>query len=303
MKWRNIFLFLPILAVTACVLQPPPSDLVWVPGEKRYISQSEALERLAKAPVVLLGESHDNAGHHRLQAFVVAELAARGQKRALAIEMIDRDRQGKVEDIQSLRPAKADGFRTSLDWDKSGWPDFAIYAPVFQAGLDAGWPIRAANLPKSLMKGAGKPGGLEAAEETLLGLHLSLPPGASEDLKQELIDGHCGLLPESSLPAMMRIQIARDGAMAQTLLENPPKDGAVLIAGAGHVRTDRAVPFHIASLRPGLKVMSLAFREQTVPPSPPESESWPYDLVWFTPAQPEVDHCAGLKKTLEKKGK
>jgi uncharacterized iron-regulated protein len=301
MKRHTIFVLALAGSLGACAPLGRETGPVWVPSEKRYISEDEALERMAAAPVLLLGESHDNQEHHRLQARVVAHLSGLGQRRALAFEMIDRDRQASLAGFGTGEGKEAQALRLLLDWDKSGWPDFALYAPIFHEGMKAGWPIIAANLPKSSMKGAGKQGGLSQAQEDQLGLNAPLAQSASDDLKQDLIDSHCGLLPESSLPAMMRIQIARDGAMALSLIENMGESGAVLIAGAGHVRTDRAVPLHIARLKPGLGVLSLAFRERAEPPSPPESGNWPYDLVWFTPPAPEVDHCAGLKKRLEKK--
>lgn len=298
---RTIFALLGLLALGGCAPRLHPDRTVWAPAEKRYIGESEALERMSKAPFLLLGESHDNEDHHRLQTRVVRELAARGQKRALAFEMIEADRQPAIDAYLQAHPTSADGLGEAVDWAKRGWPDFAIYRPIFQAGLDGGWPILGANLPKSMSKPAGQPGGLGVDEEKRLGLDKPLPDAVLAELRRNLIDGHCGLLPEKALPAMMRLQIAWDGSMASRMIEAATQDGAVLIAGAEHVRKDRAVPLHLARLKPGVQTLSVAFREQTDPPSPPEAETWPYDLVWFTPPKPEVDHCKGLKERMERK--
>lgn len=298
---RNLSALALIALLGACAPWHSTTDKIWSVGEKRYLSEAEALDRIAAAPIVLLGESHDNADHHRLQADVVAGLAARGQKRSLAFEMIEQDRQPAIDAYVKSHPASAQGLGEAVDWAQRGWPDYAMYAPIFQAGLTGGWAIRAANLAKSQMKAAGTPGGLGALEEKRLGLADLLPAPLAFGLKQDLIDGHCGLLPESALPAMMRLQIAWDGSMASTLNESRQADGALLIAGAEHVRKDRAVPFHLARLNPGLKVLAVAFKEQTEPPAPPDSATWPYDLVWFTPAKPEVDHCAKLREKMGKK--
>lgn len=299
---RTIFALAGLLAVSGCAVALDPERTIWSPAEMRHLSESEALERVASTPFLLLGESHDNADHHRLQTRVIRELAARGQKRALAFEMIEADRQPAIDAYLKSHPVSADALGEAVDWARRGWPDYDLYKPVFQAGLDGGWPIVGANLPKSLSKPAGQPGGLAANEEKRLGLDKPLPDPVRNELRQNLIDGHCGLLPEVALPAMMRLQIAWDGQMANRMIETATRDGAVLIAGAEHVRKDRAVPLHLARLKPGVPTLSVAFREQTDPPSPPETENWPYDLVWFTPPKPAVDHCKGLRERMERKG-
>jgi uncharacterized iron-regulated protein len=300
MRQRDIFALALTLLLGACTSRFDPAQPIWSVAEKRYIGESEAMARMEDAPFLLLGESHDNPDHHRLQARLVAALAAKGQKRALAFEMIEEDRQPAIDAFLKDHPNQALGLDQAVEWQTRGWPDYALYAPIFQAGLDGGWPILGANLAKSKSKAASQPGGLGNEEEALLGLDLPLPEPIRAELRQNLIDGHCGLLPESALPPMMRLQIAWDGTMASRLADSGQKDGAVLIAGSEHVRKDRAVPYHLARLAPGLNVLAVAFKEQTDPPSPPEAETWPYDLVWFTPPRPEVDHCKDLKERMGK---
>ncbi|WP_338206311.1 ChaN family lipoprotein, partial [Parageobacillus thermoglucosidasius] len=58
--------------------------------------------------------------------------------------------------------------------------------------------------------------------------------------------GHCGLLPESQLPAMLAVQQQRDRQMAEQLLKAPQP--ALLLAGAYHVRKDLGVPLHLVDL-------------------------------------------------------
>ena len=74
--------------------------------------------------------------------------------------------------------------------------------------------------------------------------------------------GHCGLLPETQIAPMTRVQIARDRAMAQTLAQAAVAGKtAVLLAGAAHVDPALGVPQHLpASLRvdcPGAPASSL----------------------------------------------
>ena len=61
---------------------------LYAPMDARFLSEADALDRLAEARYVLLGEKHDNPDHHRLQARFVEGLIERGRRPAVAFEMI-----------------------------------------------------------------------------------------------------------------------------------------------------------------------------------------------------------------------
>jgi uncharacterized iron-regulated protein len=84
------------------------------------------------------------------------------------------------------------------------------------------------------------------------------------------------------------------------------RDGAVLIAGAGHVRRDRGVPVHLARQVPDATIASVAFVEVDAAASKPGdyaarfgTETLPFDYVWFTPKADDDDPCAKLKKSTD----
>ena len=87
-------------------------------------------------------------------------------------------------------------------------------------------------------------------------------------------------------------------------LSTATADGAVLIAGAGHARTDRGVPWVLAQLpkSKGQKTFSLGFVEVAAGATDPSAyaaayggKALPFDAVWFTPALDDEDPCAGMK--------
>jgi uncharacterized iron-regulated protein len=99
---------------------------------------------------------------------------------------------------------------------------------------------------------------------------------------------------------MALAQRARDGQMADRLL-GAHGGPAVLVAGAGHVRTDRGVPLRIRAARPGARVVSVAFVEVDRDRTTPESYAGryaatrlPFDFVWFTPRANDDDPCKGM---------
>jgi uncharacterized iron-regulated protein len=78
------------------------------------------------------------------------------------------------------------------------------------------------------------------------------------------------------------VQRARDAMMADRLAATSGSGGGVLIAGNGHVRKDRGVPWYLARLRPGARSISvglLEVRDDVLEPP----RDLPYDYVWFTP--------------------
>jgi uncharacterized iron-regulated protein len=85
--------------------------------------------------------------------------------------------------------------------------------------------------------------------------------------------------------------------MARSLADGATAGGAVLIAGAGHVRRDRGVPAHLATAAPGAVVASVALVEVADGAERPADYAarWggtvPFDHVWFTPRTDDGDPC------------
>jgi len=255
-----------VLAMLGACAQPPSGAEPW--------ARDPAWPR---AELLLLGEQHDAPEHQRIERRVVEHLAAQRRLAALALEMAERGRS-----TQGLpRDADEAAVRTALGWDEAGWP-WTAYGPVAMAAVRAGVPVFGANLPRASMREAMRDGGLDAR----------LDPALIEKLRTDVRDGHCGLLPESQLPGMARIQIARDLAMAETLRELAvPGRVVMLVAGQNHADASRGVPRHLRDA-PGSITVRLAAGGQ------PGERDAGFDETWPTPAVAPVDHCAGLADRL-----
>jgi len=276
---------------------------IWEPGPGRFLTVEETLARLAVADIVLLGETHDNADHHRFQALMVESLIRRGKRPAVAFEMIDRDLTPSIAVHLAANPKDGAGLGAAVGWASRGWPDWTLYRPIAQAALDAGLPVKGANLPRALTRASAQPNGL-GPEWARLGLEAPMPETLLAALKRDLNLGHCGMLPEPALEPMTRSQRARDAAMALTLaetLETGEAVAAVLIAGAGHARADYAVPYHLRRMAPDRKVLSLALVEVRDGEIDPAGYAPMFDLVWFTARANDTDHCADLARHMKKK--
>ena len=215
----------------------------------REISRWDMEQRAKKAAIVLLGETHDNPDHHVIQAITLKESSIDHETPpAVVFEMIGREMQPRLDKLMRLKDLNADMIFDAVRWEQSGWPDRDLYRPVMEAVLELKAPILAAGLPREMAKRASREGiaaVLSAAERQKLKLP-PLPPEEMDDLVKSIVKSHCDMIPEKAARKMAEVQRLRDALMAARLMDGWRMQGrAVLIAGTGHVRKDRAVPFYL----------------------------------------------------------
>ena len=268
------------------------------------MSEAEFTARVQRADIVLVGETHDNPDHHRLEATLLQAFSTTHHAPAVVFEMLNRQQQSAVDASLAAHPGDADALAQAVEWDSSGWPAWSIYRPVFEASLAAHGPILAAGLDRDAAMRIAHEGvaALDPALVEAFGLAAPLPAESQASMRREMSEAHCGLLPESMLDSMVLVQRARDASLAERLHEGASGGrGALLIAGAGHVRRDEGVP---AQLTHAYGASSLAIGLIQVNPedtSPElyaagfEARALPFDFVWFTPRANDVDHCAELR--------
>lgn len=223
------------------------------------IAWNDLVGRLATVPLILLGEVHDNADQHRIRAQMILALASRWgpqSRAALVLEHIAADQELALAAFRALdrnnRREPSDVF-AALNWEKSGWPDAGLFRPLFAAALDLEWPILPGNAPKQEVRAVarGTLSALQPDESERLGLAQALPEVEQSSLLDELEASHCGLMPRSAFGGMADAQRYRDAHMARALADAAIIHGrAVLLAGNGHVRSDRGVPWHLKRAAP-----------------------------------------------------
>ena len=276
---------------------------IWDTRAGRFMTSTQLVGELARARYVLLGERHDNPDHHRVQATLVRALLAAGRRPAVAFEMFTADDAAPIARHLAAAPRDAAGLAAAVDWKRSGWPDWAYYEPIAQAALDAGVPIVAANLAPATVRALAR-GNRSALPEGLAAryaLDQPLPDSGQAALASELYDAHCGQIPMARMDGMVLAQRARDATLAEGMLA-ATRDGAVLIAGAAHVRTDRGVPAYLRAGAPGASIAALTpleVREEWTRPQDYAAAfggQLPFDWVWFTPRMGDGDPCARLRR-------
>lgn len=276
-----------------------------------WITPEVLAERLAAADLALLGETHDNPDHHRLQAWMIAAMVAAGHHPAVVLEMLSAEQAADLRRIERLRPLApvllgAPGLGRLLRWKERGWPDWSIYRPIAEAAISAGLPILPGDAARSALRRLRADGetGLDFGMRERIGGGIGWSGADEAALRRELADSHCGMLPEAAMPKMSLIQRFRDASLADSLIQAANVHGgrAVLVAGGGHVQKHRGVPRHLAAAAPGRKAVSVILAEVVDSEREPEAavpvdaNGQPLaDYVWFTPAAERPDPCEGMR--------
>lgn len=313
-----------LLAATSCaatVTAPPDSwettlladhpltGRIWSTAKQNFVSPSTLAGTLAAADFVLLGEKHDNPDHHRLQAWAIRVMAERGTGLAVAFEMLDPTQEKALGNYIAANLGDAGGIGGAVGWTERGWPDWAIYRPIASAALDAGAPMLAAGAARARIRQVGREGfdALGAGVAADLGLDRPAPASMRAAIREEIAASHCGYLPEAALDPMTDVQFAKDAVMADALRRAVAgRDAAVLIAGAGHARGDRGVPWHLRRMAPSGKMVTIGFTEvrpdETDAAAYQRTEDGPraFDFLWFTPRVDDDDPCEVFAEQLRR---
>lgn len=235
------------------------------------------------AQIVLIGETHDNPVHHETQARIVAQIAPR----ALVFEMLTSD---QADLVDATLISDQEKMQLTLDWNASGWPDFAMYHPIFAAAPDA--RMYGGAVPRSVLRGVVE-GDLMAAfdQPVLYGLDHELPIKEQAARQALQFAAHCDALPEETLPGMVNVQKLRDARLAQAAIQALNETGGpvVVILGNGHARKDWGVPRFLRRVAPDASVWVVGQSEDGNAPD------GGFDQIIDAPTLQRPDPCAAFK--------
>jgi len=231
----------------------------WVaPGGDRLAAR-DVLSRAARASVVLLGESHDSAEHHRWQLQTIAALHALRPDLVLGFEAFPRRAQPALDRWVAGELSEKE-FLAQTDWRSVWRVDAALYLPLFHFARMQRIPMLALNVDQSLIReitrkgydavpaerheGVGRPApASEAYVDWLLpvwGEH-ERPGGKPAKLERD----------DPDFRRFVESQTTWDRAMAEALAAAARRPGAPLvigIMGTGHIAHGYGVPHQLRAL-------------------------------------------------------
>lgn len=308
--WRSFVLSLLALSLTACVQHAgqgnwrsplyqihPLVGQIWSSSEQSFVGEEDLWTAVSSAQYILLGEKHDNPDHHDLQLMMLNQLIESGNVSHVTFEMLDSTADSTLAGFADQQFSGADDINAYLQWDNEGW-NWEFYGPLLETAYSNSVAVRSGNISSETVGsvyGASTPAEIAAV----------LDNEAMERLHKEIDESHCGLLPPSQFPAMVRVQQARDYRMASQLQVNESSRSAVLIAGNYHVRQDLGVPNYLLAQNSGLSredIVSVGLLEVQEGEKRPQryldqfSEVPAYDFIWFTPAVTAEDYCDSLRQ-------
>ncbi len=231
-------------------------------------ASDQFIDAFRDGDVVFLGEVHDNPLHHAAQARIVAAL----EPSAIVFEMVEPDHALALTD--DFR-ANALQLEAALEWEARGWPDFAMYYPIFAAAPEAG--IFGGALPRETVRSAVSEGAAQVFGEAAMLFGLDQPLSDQEQEAREALQmaAHCDALPLEMLPGMVEAQRLRDAALARAVVSALGQGGegpVVVIAGNGHVREDWGVPqalrVYLEKSGEAARIVTLGQYEEAAPEQP-----------------------------------
>lgn len=239
---------------TAC-LQPGQ----WLIPAGPPVPVPELLDRLARKPVVLLGESHDRADDHRWQLAMLDALHRRRPDLAIGFEMFPRRVQPVLDDWVAGR-LDEDEFLKQSQWDRIWGFDVQMYLPLFRFARSHRLPMLALNVERDLIgqvRAAGFDGVPEAQRE---GVGRPAAPSLPYRVElQAIYDSHPDMNGDGQDAAgrferFVEAQTLWDRAMAEVIAryrQGHPDTLVVGILGAGHLRHGHGVPHQLDALGQG----------------------------------------------------
>jgi uncharacterized iron-regulated protein len=256
-------------------------------GGKPASAPAEGLLEANNPQVLLLGEVHDNPQGHKLRYELLRQRVEAGWRPAIVMEQFDRENQDLVDKAQK---GCADAACVIQVVGGARW-DWQLYYPVIQLALTYHLPLVAGNLSRadaSRVVRDGVASSFDPKSVKEYKLEQPLPPAVASAQQQEIVIGHCNMLPEMMIGGMVNAQVARDIWMAKIIRDQQPRD-VVLIAGNGHVRKDIGVGYWINQVAPALSVRSVGFIED-------RENGGRYDSIQTLAPQQRDDPCKQVKK-------
>ncbi len=262
-----VLVALAVALLGGCTTLPDPTTL------PMYAATSDDAERLAwnevvsqamAAEVVVIGEEHDDAVTHALQAALVADVLALDPRTAVSLEMLERHEQPIVnawlaDEIDTATFVQRTGSNSWFDWD-------GFYQPVLDAAKSAGCVVIAANAPRSYVSRARLEGyeplrALPEDERALFDLPANLDQGRYWLRFRDTMKGFRGDdASDEEIRRTFRSQLVWDATMAASItdaLDRDDIDRVIHLVGRFHSDHEGGTIREVKRLRPNVRVLTI----------------------------------------------
>lgn len=251
------------LSATACV----PAGTWYDPATQQTLGNDQIIKRMQDKDIVLLGETHVNADHHRWQAQTIAQLYAQRPDMILGFEAFPRRVQGVLDQWVAGELSEQEFLKAS-DWETVWKFDASQYMPLFHFARLNRVPMVALNVDRALTREVSLKGWKNVPTDTRRGIG-DPAPATPEYLKMlsdvygqhDNKDGEKNGTPKGPdltdpmFSNFVDVQLTWDRAMAEaadTALKEAHRAGQdariVAIIGRGHMDHFLGIPAQLKDL-------------------------------------------------------
>ncbi|MBP7415777.1 MAG: ChaN family lipoprotein [Pyrinomonadaceae bacterium] len=261
----TLFISMMSLAVGAQVSVTPENYRVY-DGQGNPSSIEAIVKSLDSVDAVFLGEQHDDAVAHALQAEIFKQAVAQylaTRKVALSLEMFERDVQIVVNEYLNGQISEAQFLASSRPWGNYK----TDYRPLVELAKEKRLPVIAANAPRRYVNMVSRGG-----RETLNGLTKDarkwlapLPYGEPSDVYAKKFKALMGPSPEAQMgiDKILASQSLWDATMANSVANYLKKNKHSLVVhlvGAFHTESRLGTVEHLLKYRKNTKALVVTMR-------------------------------------------
>lgn len=230
-------------------------------GERTVaIALPTLLKNLAATRVVLLGERHDDADHHRWQLQVIAALHAQQPNLVIGMEMLPRRAQPVLDQWVAGQLTESD-LLTRTEWARVWGFDASMYLPILHFARLNRIPLAAVNVDRAIVSEVGAKGLAAVPEEQREGV--GAPAAARrayrDRLEQVFREHGSSSDGAAAFDRFVQAQLFWDRGFAEGLAAAAKRPGDPLVVGimgSGHLAHGDGVPHQLADLGfPGSAVL------------------------------------------------
>lgn len=243
---------------------------------------AELLENLKTKQIILVGEKHDDFSHHLAQLEVIKGLNEARVPLAVGMEMFQKPFQQVLDRYVNKEISELE-FLEQSEFMKRWGHGYALYRPILNYCRDNKIPVIALNLEKEVSSEIGRQGlksVLEGDKAEKLPASINWSSLEQKKWLEQIYDQH----PQKEVKdavSFYQAQVMWDETMAESIasyLQMHPQKHMVVLAGAGHVTHEYAIPARLKNRlgRPDLVSVVMPTGQEY-----PEEEGW--DALLFVP--------------------
>ena len=239
--------FLLLQPLPAAAQDCTPGGWLRLGGERpASVAAGALIAEMAQRDVVLLGEQHVDADHHRWQVHTLAQLHAQRPQMVIGFETFPRRVQPALDKWVAGELTEPQ-FLAEAQWEEVWNVPPELYMPLFDFARLHRVPMVALNVDKKLTEAVAAKGWDAVPERGREGVTRPAPaPKAYVDELTQVHKEHGG---KTTLRNFIEAQQTWDRAMAQALARQAGRGALVVgIIGSGHLRFGHGVALQLRDL-------------------------------------------------------